>query len=596
MKSKDRINAFHVMRIILPTVIAACPIYFLFTLLWGVLHGVFTGMITIATNSFFTAAELVSTGTKTSDALSKAVVILALCLVGDHIFVGLHNSAIEKFSFRMEKRFHEVIHQKAATFSTLFFESSDNLNWIQKASQGSENATFFINVLCSIFSYYIPYFVFMGVFLVSLDVKLIFVLFFIFIPELLSQLLRIRAYATLEDKSVVIKRKYLHYEECIRGKQYFKETRLLGAFSYFYELYKNSIQQHNEVKWKTDCKVLFTQFIMKVVTLMGYSVVLIILVAEMLQGEISVANFAALFTSLFTMFAMMDVLINGHITRLSNQLGSIRNLTEFLEKREDTQGYVKTCLSSNDIRLENVSFRYSGENYNALENISLNLIEGEMLAIVGENGSGKSTLVKIMTGIYPATKGNVFIGNSNINTLDWKKIQQKLSAVFQTYQRYGLDIVDNIKISNPDINFDECYIQEIIHKIGLKKVCEKLPKKNYTLLSREFGGVDLSTGQWQKVAIGRGMYKECELLILDEPTASIDPLEEARLYNIFSQMAKGKTSLLITHRLSAARLANKIAVLDHGKLIEYGTHKELMEHKGKYNLMYNTQKDMYKIV
>jgi ATP-binding cassette subfamily B protein len=599
----------HVRKNILSIAISAAPVLFFLTLLWGMLHGIFSVMITVTTNAFFTSAESMINGAINENRLFLQLFLLAVCYVSEHLFLGLHNSAIEKMSFRLQRRFNEVIQDKTACFGTLFFESAEHLNLIQKAVQGAEHGTFFINVLGAIVSYYIPYFIFMGIFFVTLNDRLILVLVLIFIPELISQLFRVRQYAGLEDTSAVLNRKYIHYEDCIRGKAFFKETRLLGAFSYFFELYRENIKLHNRAKWRTDRKVFGTKLVTKAITLTGYGLVIFLLIQELRNGSISAASFAAIFTSLNTMFTMTGELMDGHIARLSGQLGSIRNLTEFLGDRFDgnavwnssdrhtqqraDEGHIEEDPKTEHtgIVLKNVSFCYPShlaDGQYALKDISLRLKKGELLAVVGENGSGKSTLSKVMTGIYPPTEGTVWIDGQPVRQESWRLLRTKVSAVFQTFQKYGLCLMENITISDPAKGWKAEDMENLIESVGLRGVC-----REDVLLSREFGGIDLSMGQWQRLAIARGIFKDSPILILDEPTASIDPLEEFRLYELFSQITKDNTAVLITHRLSAARLADKIAVLEHGRLVEYGTHDELLRLNGVYARLFFSQKQLF---
>ena len=225
----------------------------------------------------------------------------------------------------------------------------------------------------------------------------------------------------------------------------------------------------------------------------------------------------------------------------------------------------------------------------ALNDITLTIKKGETVAIVGENGAGKSTLVRVLTGLYTPKLGEVYIGGIDTKLAHSNSIFKKVSGVFQHFQRYKMTLAENVSISDTKTMVDTDRV-----KLSLKESefnNEKI--KLDTMLSPEFNGVDLSGGQWQRVAIARGIYRKNEFIVLDEPTAAIDPIEEARLYNQFRNLTKGKCAILVTHRLGSVKLAEKIVVMDRGKIKEFGTHEELIAQRGKYYKMWIAQAKWY---
>jgi len=232
----------------------------------------------------------------------------------------------------------------------------------------------------------------------------------------------------------------------------------------------------------------------------------------------------------------------------------------------------------------------------SLSHVSLHIQKGETVAVVGRNGAGKSTLVRLLSGLYLPTGGKVKIWGQDTAELSLKEIYRHTTAVFQDYQRYRYPLNLNVSISDmrskdadTEAKADKMKAENALLKADLPLPQDCFPEGMDTMLSREFGGVDLSGGQWQRVAIARALYREHEILFLDEPTAAIDPLEEKALYEKFMELAKGHTAILVTHRLGSARLADRILVIDDGRLVGAGTHEELMELGGSYTELYNAQ-------
>ena len=243
-----------------------------------------------------------------------------------------------------------------------------------------------------------------------------------------------------------------------------------------------------------------------------------------------------------------------------------------------------------------MGFTYPGAKECSLEEVSLEIKEGEIIAVVGENGAGKSTLVKLIMGLYLPTKGKVLIGGCDTQTTHPNTIFKQISAVMQKFQKYKLTLAENIylaDIKGCEEDISKQMLETVLQKADLYQIDRGLPNGYETVLSREFDGVDLSGGQWQRVAIARGLFKKHKVIILDEPTAAIDPIEETRIYNQFIEMAKGKTALIVTHRLGSAQLADRIVVMENGKIVAVGSHEQLIKQEGKYKEMYTAQAKWY---
>lgn len=245
------------------------------------------------------------------------------------------------------------------------------------------------------------------------------------------------------------------------------------------------------------------------------------------------------------------------------------------------------------IRIENLWFKYPGSSSFILKGVDLEIERGESLAIVGRNGCGKSTLVKLLCRLYDPQRGSIYYDDVDTKVIRLADLRGSTGIIFQDFVRYHLTVRENIALEE-----QSCLksIYSAAAKAGAEDFLETLPHAYETLLGKQFaGGADLSGGQWQRLALARAFYRDVGMLILDEPTASVDINTEARIYADFRAMTEGRTALLISHRLSTVRMADRIAVIDDGKVVELGDHGSLMELRGIYHDMFLSQAERYRM-
>ena len=588
IKGKDNKNfsTVKLLRKVFPMIIAVCPVYFILNALILTMSGFLFGANTVATQQFFDkVSEVVGNSNLLREAFLAALV-LALIMIITQIVNGLSNFLTQNMFKKIIGVLAVKLNAKAEKIDPAEYESPELLNSMKKSSVGMYTSIGLILTITSILFFYIPYFFFMGAYLYKLKPILAFSIVLIFIPVLLSQIVRVKVFANLEDESAPLKREYEYYEKCMVDREFFKETRGLGAFNYFRNLYKESLDSLNKKVWKSEKKTNLIEFYMKLITLSGYIGVLYLFFISLMKGDISVGAFGAIFASIDMMFTAMEEIICGRIAEVSKGKGSTINFIKFLEWPERLGEDIE-IKGVPEIKIEDISFKYPNSENESLKNISFNIKKGETIAIVGENGAGKSTLVKSIIGLYRPIKGSVLINNVDTKKISNKSLYKGISAVFQDYRRFSsFEKMEKIKNNKKELD-------EAVLKSGLIMDNKKFNKGYDTMLSREFDGVDLSGGQWQRIAIARGFYKFHNMIVLDEPTAAIDPVEESRIYEKFKEMSKGKTSIIVTHRLGSAKIADRIVVMDSGQVVEIGTHDELMKNNKKYKSMYEAQSKWY---
>jgi ATP-binding cassette subfamily B protein len=247
------------------------------------------------------------------------------------------------------------------------------------------------------------------------------------------------------------------------------------------------------------------------------------------------------------------------------------------------------------IEFRRVGFRYPGSDEWALRDIDLTIRPGEKIALVGHNGAGKTTLIKLLSRLYDPTEGSILIDNIDIRDLDPQDLQQRIGVIFQDFVRYHLPVKENIGFGQIDALDDVERVAAAARKSGADTIIEDLPAGYETMLGRWFrDGHELSLGQWQKIALARAFMREAEILVLDEPTASVDARTEYEIFQNFKALTEGKMAILISHRFSTVRMADRIAVIQEGRIAELGTHEELLRREGTYAQLFTMQAEGYR--
>jgi ATP-binding cassette, subfamily B, bacterial len=404
------------------------------------------------------------------------------------------------------------------------------------------------------------------------------------------------------EESFAEEMRYLRINEnMFLDQKYSKEIRLFSLDKYFLinwkTTYKNMIYKLHRLRFKG---AIFL-FISSVIQGVGIFIPYVAIASGVSRGNYTIGDFV-LFTGLILQIRHGLNYSFDNLSRIYGSLLSIRPIFQLLEfKPTILDGKEKLSIHINgqnrgDIQISNMSFTYPTKDIPTLRNINLDIHSNEMLVIVGENGSGKTTLAKLLCRFYDPQIGSICWNGQNINTIQIDDLRSYITAVFQDFVKFPATLKENVAFGNLNILANEVSVQSILRKVNLSYLENQLTNGLNTHLSTQFtDGSDLSGGQWQRLAIARALARidQAELFILDEPTSAIDPESEYEIYNLLRNILKNKMSVIISHRLSLAKISDRIIVLENGQIVEQGTHEQLMSMRKNYHSMFTKQMSQY---
>jgi ATP-binding cassette subfamily B protein len=377
-----------------------------------------------------------------------------------------------------------------------------------------------------------------------------------------------------------------------------KDIRIFGLRSWMEALYAKSMAMYRAFHRKAQSVYLWAGITDLVLTFLRNAVAYAYLIGLVLRNEISVAEFLLFFSAVEGFTAWVSGILDGFHTlhKQSLDLSTVREFLEYPEPFAFEEGaHIKAEADrSYEIRLENVSFRYPGADKDTLSHIDLTLHPGEKLALVGLNGAGKTTLIKLLCGFLDPTEGRVLLDGKDIRTLNRRDYYTMFSAVFQTFSLLAGTIAANVAQDEVDIDLER--VKECVEKAGLRKKMESLKDGYETYLNREVyeDALLLSGGETQRLMLARALYKDAPFILLDEPTAALDPIAESEMYQKYNEMTDGKSSVYISHRLASTRFCDRIILIADAGIAEEGTHEELLQQGGKYAELFEVQSKYYK--
>lgn len=385
----------------------------------------------------------------------------------------------------------------------------------------------------------------------------------------------------------------------IRGKSesvvLAKDIRIFGLQDWLNDLLNHVHDIYLDFRFQMEKKYLMADITEAVLTMMRNGIAYGYLIRLMINQGLSVPEFFLYFTAVST-FTTWVMGILRDVTKLHKDSLDISIIREFLEYPEPfrfEKGEPLPRAQNYELRLENVCFRYPGADHDTIHKMNLTVHPGEKLAVVGLNGAGKTTLVKLLCGLFDPTEGQVLLNGRDIRGFHRREYYQLYSAVFQEFSVLDVTVAENIAQTAEHIDYERVY--DCIEKAGMTAVIQELPQGLDTHVGKEvfLDGVLFSGGQMQRLMLARALYKDGPILMLDEPTAALDPIAENDIYKKYNDMTQGKTAIFISHRLASTRFCDRIIFMAEGTVLEEGTHENLLARKGEYAKLFEVQSRYY---
>lgn len=396
------------------------------------------------------------------------------------------------------------------------------------------------------------------------------------------------------------KRKHEYLSKVLTERETVEERALFGYGEAVNDSWREQFETARKIEYKTELKWFIKMKAGGVLTAFLSTLVLFVLLPPVLNGTVTIGIFVSLVTAIFGLVQSMTWELTGNIDRLTHHREYMNDLTAFAELEEDREAAeppASPVPAFESLEFDHVRFKYPGTEAYILDDMSFRITAGMHCAFVGINGAGKTTIMKLLSGLYRDFEGSIRINGKPISEYSQSKLKSFYSIVYQDFAKYYISIRDNIAVGDiRTLNADAAdgRIREAIECVGLGPNVEKHPKGLDTVVGKiKEEGQDLSGGEWQRIAMARALLNPAPIRILDEPTASLDPLSESKLYEEFEQISENKTTLFISHRLGSTKLADHIFVIGDGRVLESGSHDELMRLGGAYAQMYESQRSWY---
>lgn len=526
--------------------------------------------------------------------------ILAVCVGWRRISFRVGVVFINRIGIRAAAQMNRAMTKKRSRLSYYLIENEESWNLINRVSKQPERQiTMMLQRSYNLILYLIR--IFGVLYIVFTQVWWIGILTAVLcIPLIILSLKTGEKNYNAKKQVADYERRYQYLANVLSGREAVNERTL---FAYSEKLNGDWYEQYEKariIKWRANLKLACSVRGGSAIITILSSFIVIALLFPVSYGRISIGMFIALATGMYDLVNMVGVELTKAVSQLSQCREYLKDLTVFAAL-EEVPGVdeppVKESVEIRKVEFKDVSFSYPGSDHLSLKHLSFHIQSGAHCAFVGANGAGKTTITKLLTGLYQQYEGEILINGKELRTYTQPQIKAMFCGLYQDFAKYYISIKENIAVSaaafmDEAMRTDE--IEDSLKTVGIYDEICNLPQGLDTNLGKiRDNGVDLSGGQWQKLAMARAVCSKSPVLILDEPTAALDPISESRVYEEFESISRGRTTLFISHRLGSTRLANQIFVLADGHIEESGNHEELMKRNGLYAEMFESQRRWY---
>ena len=500
-------------------------------------------------------------------------------------------SCMVRIDFQTGQRLQMALGEKGTRLSLICYENTETNNMLKRAKNCIEQERF-SDLSLSVFNILAEILKVTGTLLVLAKfhpilavVSLVSVL-----PYFMIRLIRGKEFYELKRYQAAGERRRNYLYHLFGDKRAVKELRIFGIENYIEQKMYETRDKINREVWDFKKHDIFGLLFCELFCQSGYLLSIVITIMLLLHKVLDFGILAAALAAV-TSFQTAAKYFLISLGRIPECAAFVKDYYDFMDMEEPVQGTEKFYPDFDRIKLQQVCFSYPSQTDQAVSNLSFEIERNEVVVIVGNNGSGKTTLVKLLTGLYKAQQGQIYYGTQDLASLDPEEFYKHVSLVSQDFIKYELSVRENVGIGDGKNMEDTDKICKLLKQVGLKEFTSRDSVNQ--LLGSEFGGRDLSTGQWQKLAIARGILKESSVIFLDEPTAALDPLMETSILKMFLQIAQGKTAIIVSHRIGICKNVNKIIVMKDGEIAEIGKHQELLDKRGEYYRLYTMQQKWY---
>jgi ATP-binding cassette, subfamily B, bacterial len=542
-----------------------------------------------------TSASTAGSGIISGNVIWMIIAVVAVYFL-DEASADLSNFIRKKQSLELEVYMYGLLHAKSVKLDLINFERPEYFDCLSRATREApwrpntilNNLVAFLHGLVSL--------LLMAGLILTLHWTIAVVLLVANIPAIWLRLHYAEILYNFQREQTPEARKSAYFNWLLTGDKPSREIRLFGLGSYFIDLFKKSFIKQKEEEISIIRKRTMIELVSDLFKATAFLITIWFIARQTIRGSLTLGQMA-MFLLAFRQGMIYIKDLFSSVGGLYEDSLFIEDTFDFLNLKEkintSEQAVVLSPLSEKII-VDNVSFTYPGNPLKTINNVTFEIRKGEVIALVGPNGAGKSTLVRLLCRLYDPDSGYLSWDSENIRNFDPEEYRKFFSVVFQDFMLYNLNAGENIRIGNIDEKESFEKIRSAAADAGIDELISSLPDGYDTAIGNLFNNSrELSWGEWQKIAIARALFRDAQVLILDEPSSALDADTEYEIFNRFREIVKGRTSILISHRFTNVNLADRIIVLDKGSVIETGTHDELMKSGGTYSKMFMKQSNRF---